>query len=428
MTDSQQIYRLAVLAFFFVLAVNRLALIYSIPYVFYSPVALMADVPLIAMISGALAIHALLEGVGRRAGSGLATFWKYWVPILLALIGVSLFSAILSDEIMTALPIVMLYVQGLILLLLLCFLIKSEGEYRYFLISICLASSAAFIYKVICYYSEAPPALLATALTAATDWESKSQIFLDQEFVKRLLWLGQEPNYVAALHFVPVAVALSLSGKITRFRFLLFCCAAVNIMQIFGTLSRAGAVSLVAMMVLIILFGGLKSKRRLQILIVGVLAIVLLYSQAGYVFDRLGSIQSSVANDGASGRFEFWGQAINLINSSPIFGVGPGGFRLIVGDAAHNTYIEALAELGFVGGLVYFACVSFPLIYLLMKRERSDRVIAFGYLAYLIMGFTLTFYQFFLTIFMGFICVSASSGQGRVAAVSQRPDSFRPSI
>ncbi|WP_432260468.1 O-antigen ligase family protein [Cupriavidus sp. TMH.W2] len=409
MTSSQSTYRAVVIIYLLILSTNRVALVCAIPYIFFSPVALMSDLPLIMAICCAIFFHALFSAVGNGLSVKFSSFGKSWTVSLLALILASLISAIISNNEIASLGALSIYVQGFFLLILLCVSVRGENEYQYLLVSICIASAFALVYKVFCYYSEIPPVLLSAAVDGGSSWESKAQIFLDSEFVKRLLWLGQEPNYTAALHFVPTAIAISLYAKAKRWKLLFLLCAAANAMQILGTLSRSGAVSLLLMMVLLVLFGGMKSKNKLQIGSAMILAVILLYSQVGYLFDRLGSIQSSVVSDGASGRFEFWGKAVELINQSPVFGIGPGGFRADVGDAAHNTYIEVIAELGFIGGVIYIAFVVFPVAYSVISKRRSDRIILIGYLSYLLMGMSISFYQFFLIVFMGFVCVRGYS-------------------
>jgi hypothetical protein len=52
-------------------------------------------------------------------------------------------------------------------------------------------------------------------------------------------------------------------------------------------------------------------------------------------------------------RIQIWLTCINLIKGSPVFGVGPGKLLNYSHLVAHNSYLHALTELGFLGGMCF---------------------------------------------------------------------------
>ncbi len=46
---------------------------------------------------------------------------------------------------------------------------------------------------------------------------------------------------------------------------------------------------------------------------------------------------------------------------SPIFGIGTGQFQVYVNKAAHNAFVNAYTELGFVGGTFFFGTFYYAL-------------------------------------------------------------------
>ncbi|MEZ6064839.1 MAG: O-antigen ligase family protein [Planctomycetaceae bacterium] len=60
-------------------------------------------------------------------------------------------------------------------------------------------------------------------------------------------------------------------------------------------------------------------------------------------------------------RIQIWGEGLASIKSPAIlFGHGEGEFEEIAGHVAHNSYIHAYVELGFLGGTIFFGCFFLP--------------------------------------------------------------------
>ena len=92
--------------------------------------------------------------------------------------------------------------------------------------------------------------------------------------------------------------------------------------------------------------------------------------------DRIKSID--VSYDGSSGRFELWSNALDFISKNPFFGCGIGNWKIeslpywktmmtgyIVPYHAHNDFLELTAEIGVLGGLIYFSFFLFIAYYIL---------------------------------------------------------------
>ncbi len=72
-----------------------------------------------------------------------------------------------------------------------------------------------------------------------------------------------------------------------------------------------------------------------------------------------------------TGRYQFWGEAIDAFESRPIYGIGAGNYQLwwnshapinVVTLDAHSLYLQTLAELGVVGLLLLLAFLGFVLV------------------------------------------------------------------
>jgi hypothetical protein len=52
-------------------------------------------------------------------------------------------------------------------------------------------------------------------------------------------------------------------------------------------------------------------------------------------------------------RIYLWSDGLTMLRAAPLFGIGANKFSEFAGHAAHNSYIHAFSELGFLGGLLY---------------------------------------------------------------------------
>ncbi|MGH3627241.1 MAG: O-antigen ligase family protein, partial [Sciscionella sp.] len=141
-----------------------------------------------------------------------------------------------------------------------------------------------------------------------------------------------------------------------------------------GTLSREGLVSLGAVLVGAVVFGGRWRRHAVVLLVVGVTATVGYYA----VLAPPSSVQRVTMTD-TSGRSSLWTVAWRVIQAHPLLGVGNGNFvqvsrryinqpgqieaYYIVSQpkVAHNTFLEAAADLGIPGLLMLLAVLWFLL-------------------------------------------------------------------
>src|ERR1700733_11820586 len=52
-------------------------------------------------------------------------------------------------------------------------------------------------------------------------------------------------------------------------------------------------------------------------------------------------------------RLGYWFRGLELFTHSPLFGIGEGNFLPMVGNVAHNSFVQCFTELGFFGGMLF---------------------------------------------------------------------------
>jgi probable O-glycosylation ligase (exosortase A-associated) len=133
------------------------------------------------------------------------------------------------------------------------------------------------------------------------------------------------------------------------------------------TYSRGGFLAFAALILQFIL----NSKRKVASLIavVGLGAITLPVLPDAF-WDRMGTIQTAVENEGgvdrsSNARLHFWSVAMIMANDRPLVGVGPGAFSLVYnrydpssgefgrGRAVHSAWFGLVAELGYPGLILF---------------------------------------------------------------------------
>jgi O-antigen ligase len=188
---------------------------------------------------------------------------------------------------------------------------------------------------------------------------------------ERINWVGifNDPNDLA-LMFV-IAVGLLLPFIFSRVNFLLRLINAAIMgglgYGIYLTNSRGGQLALLAT----VFFFFVRKTRKF--LIGGILgglgtAVILAFGPS-----RMGMLSTS--EESAANRMDLWYGGIQMLKSNPIFGVGQGMFMEDMPQTAHNSFVLAAAELGFVGFFLWIA-----LIYVSMKGllsvQNSNKALA----------------------------------------------------
>jgi O-antigen ligase len=155
---------------------------------------------------------------------------------------------------------------------------------------------------------------------------------------------------------------------------------------LFISVSRGGILSFVFSLGLFsLLLGAQKSqkgKRKMILLISGLILIFLLWMGVGPVVTKLATLANP--RTASEGRLQVWKDTLDLTRDFPLFGVGLGNFQTIypkyktfispnLWDHAHNDYLEMLADTGWAGLLLFFGGIWFLLFFTIKKwKQRRD--------------------------------------------------------
>ncbi|BAY24258.1 hypothetical protein NIES2100_40520 [Calothrix sp. NIES-2100] len=92
------------------------------------------------------------------------------------------------------------------------------------------------------------------------------------------------------------------------------------------------------------------------------------------LLQRLGTIESSIAEGDLNGRVEIWQAGLRSFLRNPILGVGSNAFRAStdIGKLAHNTYLSILVELGVIG-FTLFLVIIINVVYHAIHQQKFQR-------------------------------------------------------
>lgn len=156
-----------------------------------------------------------------------------------------------------------------------------------------------------------------------------------------------DPNEVA---LVIAAGAISLVIAFMRRHrsplFLFFAAAAIGlcVAAVILTKSRGGQVA----MLLVFFVYMVRRYKLLALIPAGMLAVPVML---------LGGRSDAAAEMSTRERYEAWATGLNLFRANPIFGVGSGQFGEHHYLTAHNSFVLALAEMGFLGLVLFVAII-----------------------------------------------------------------------
>jgi putative inorganic carbon (HCO3(-)) transporter len=192
-----------------------------------------------------------------------------------------------------------------------------------------------------------------------------------------------DANGEATVLAAAIPLLISLIGVI-RNSARLKLAALIGVLILFAslvdTLSREGLLSLAAVLVGAVIFGGRWRRKAAMLLVAGVAAT------AGYylVLAPATSLQRVTMSD-TSGRSSLWTIALRVIEAHPVFGVGTDNFILVENQyvnrpgaiqafyivtspkVTHNTFLELGADLG-IPGLLFLVGV---LVYAIAAAVRA---------------------------------------------------------
>ncbi|MEO8621551.1 MAG: O-antigen ligase family protein [bacterium] len=209
----------------------------------------------------------------------------------------------------------------------------------------------------------------------------------------RAVWNGtfSNPNDLAGYCVLQMGVSLAVlevEKKVWLKRVAIACSLLLPLVVVL-TASRGAFIALVVFLIVSMKRHWAIVKSKLWVVIM--LGMVITYVGSDKVFSRLATIDEAVAGkttmeeDGGSAkqRIEIWRVARAIIAEHPIFGVGIGGYNEAHYEMAnrpgfaltalglrdtHSTYLNIMAELGFVG----FGCFV-CLIGVTLNRARKAR-------------------------------------------------------
>jgi len=188
-----------------------------------------------------------------------------------------------------------------------------------------------------------------------------------------------DPNELAAALVVGLALATAFAinrGVSAPLRGLSAISAVLCLAGILISLSRGGLLGVAGALVVAVFMGGRWRGR-----VLAVCASIAGLAVAYFAFVASLPAKERVLNvGGGTGRLDLWTVGLRMIEAHPVRGVGSGQFAISSvhyllrpgaiqrGDlilstpkVAHNTYLNILAELGFVGGLLFVAILLISL-------------------------------------------------------------------
>jgi O-antigen ligase len=193
----------------------------------------------------------------------------------------------------------------------------------------------------------------------------------------RLTGLNGDANGEATVLAAAIPLVIGLFGVIqdsARRKLAALVGLVVLFASLVDTLSREGLVSLGAVMVVAVIFGGRWRRKAAVLLVLGVTATVGYY----FVLAPATSRQRVTMTD-TSGRSSLWKVAFRVIAAHPVLGVGNDNFILVENryinqpgaiqalfvvttpKLTHNTFLEAFADLGIPGLLTLLAVLGFSI-------------------------------------------------------------------
>jgi len=194
----------------------------------------------------------------------------------------------------------------------------------------------------------------------------------------------------------PAALGLFALARTARMRLAYLACMAVIALSIVSSLTRTAMISvaLVAVLALVlpwrVLFRSASQKATYAVALAATAGVVLTAAASATFFARVGSIFSGGQGDRAAGRTDLWAAAWNAYSHHPWFGIGAGNFQfhsldlltrtqgvdigasyVAQGRLVHNSYLEALTELGPVGLALFVLVIGMTGWYLVRVFRRS---------------------------------------------------------
>ncbi|HEY1922087.1 MAG TPA: O-antigen ligase family protein [Tepidisphaeraceae bacterium] len=222
--------------------------------------------------------------------------------------------------------------------------VDSPSRLQRFMLWLCICTLAQTVIGVLEYDGWLNLSTLRTIDQTVRNPESGTALI-----VRRLCGIGifNDPNDLCLLLVTTLSLSFGLirGGASRRWWFwgllMGFFTYAIAL-----TRSRTGLLSL---MVAIGTFLLARYGRGRALIVLAVLLPLILLAFAG----RQTHVDLSDPGDTFQTRLDCWSDSLDLFKTSPVFGVGQGQQRELRSFVAHNSFIQAFAELGFIGGACF---------------------------------------------------------------------------
>lgn len=163
---------------------------------------------------------------------------------------------------------------------------------------------------------------------------------------------GNNEFALATLIIVPLLILLMREVSDQRAKYAFMAVIPLCLASAVSSHSR-GAFLTLGVILLMMLWHSRRKWLIVPVMFLGV--YVLLQNLPDHWFERMATIQTYEEDQSAMGRIETWTWGIRYALANPLTGAGFDGWRLVSVRDWHSAYVEALAEHGFPGFLLWLS-------------------------------------------------------------------------
>lgn len=191
--------------------------------------------------------------------------------------------------------------------------------------------------------------------------------------------IGDNNDFALALNMcIPLLVYLAVNLPKQWMRWSAGALIPMTALTVLFTHSRGGFLALVA----VTLYMLARSKQRvLGAVIVGLAVVIATQLVSEEYVERLSTIVNYEGDGSAQGRLNAWEASYHMANDYPIVGVGLDNFTLLFKHyapdpedvhVAHNTYLQILAEAGYIGLILYLLLLATAFSSMELARRKAQ--------------------------------------------------------